>query len=207
MIEAVNSTVHDRVMMGMQGIRNKAWINEGKDDALSPVKQLSMTNENKPPNLRPIRKNIFANNFVTDHVDFDKLIVPETQQLKQKKRQKSEDNEAMSCVKPRSNENSMSFLESLGKSSPLFDSDIDVNVKTRKLGSLDDVEKDSAIASDNSLEDKVKVLKQEKEAEAKKELEMKIEKIVDLGPLKKSMIMSMKNRIKRYATSNFAERN
>ena len=62
-------------------------------------------------------------------------------------------------VKPRSVENSMSFLESMGKDSPLFDSDIDVNVKRQKLDSLDDVDKDSAIASDNSLEDKVQVLK------------------------------------------------
>ena len=63
-------------------------------------------------------------------------------------------------VKPRSVENSMSFLESIGdKDSPLFDSDIDVNVKRQKLDSLDDVDKDSAIASDNSLENKVQVLK------------------------------------------------
>ena len=62
-------------------------------------------------------------------------------------------------VKPRSVENSMSFLESMGKDSPLFDSDIDVNVKRQKLDSLDDVDKDSAIASDNSLENKVQVLK------------------------------------------------
>ena len=47
MLEAVGSNLNDRMMMGMQGMRSNAWMNEGVDD-LKPKKQLSLTNENKP---------------------------------------------------------------------------------------------------------------------------------------------------------------
>ena len=76
MLEAVGSNLNDRMMMGMQGMRSNAWMNEGVDD-LKPKKQLSLTNENKPQNLRPKRKKLVANNFITDSVDFDKIIVEE----------------------------------------------------------------------------------------------------------------------------------
>lgn len=168
-------------MMGMQGIRNNAWMNETA--GLMPVKKMSIyTIEGSFPATPQVFEPMTVANFtqqdrlsdtskLQEDCDFDKIIMNMGPTIGEEIKITDKGEFAVSVVKPESGNMDMSFLESINKDSAIFDCEIlDSDMKRNHCQSMDDIDidQDSAIESDNSLQFKMQALKQEKEAEAAK---------------------------------------
>jgi predicted small metal-binding protein len=156
-----------------------------------------MTNNGKDRLQVPDKFSDTASKIQPDELDFDQLVNQSAKKIDKATKQKRQ-----SSPPPSSGDHpfDLSFIHSMQQDSHLFMSEDEPKRSNR---SFDDLH--SVIGSDEDFNEELNKLKAEKEIEDKV-AEHKKRAPPDVTPMRQEMIKNLKQRIRRYQTSNYDER-